>query len=301
MNGRLPALLLAYLQHHRQVNSTDATIKHKRKELGRFVRYLEQQGHSLVASELTSLDILAHLEAMRERGLRPTSMNTSLRSIKAWCGWMVKWRIIKEDPSAPVEQSKVPRIRKPFIGPDAFQALLDQCPGSTFLGARRAAMLWLLITSGVRHLEFTQLRREDLHWESDSIRIIEGKGRKERAAPFVPQAQLAMMKYFQHRHDDLPWVWVTENKAAGQLKYDSIGQDLTRVVKRAGLKGQLPDVCHIFRRTLAANAIRQGVKNPHIRGMLDWNSDAMITHYTAYMELESEAIEEFKRIDPFGR
>ena len=31
-----------------------------------------------------------------------------------------------------------------------------------------------------------------------------------------------------------------------------------------------------------------------------WNSDAMITHYTAAMELESEAIEEFKRIDPFG-
>ena len=45
---------------------------------------------------------------------------------------------------------------------------------------------------------------------------------------------------------------------------------------------------------------QQGVKRPHIMGALGRSSEVMIAHYTAAMELDSEAIEEFKRIDPFG-
>ena len=35
-------------------------------------------------------------------------------------------------------------------------------------------------------------------------------------------------------------------------------------------------------------------------GAMGWNSEAMIAHYTAAMELETEALEEFSRIKPFG-
>ena len=63
-------------------------------------------------------------------------------------------------------------------------------------------MLWLFLTSGIRKREMANLRLEDLHWDRDSLRVI-GKGEKEREAPFVPQAQLAIMKYTRHRHDEL--------------------------------------------------------------------------------------------------
>ncbi len=160
-------------------------------------------------------------------------------------------------------------------------------------------MFWLFLTSGIRKREMANLRLEDLHWDRDSLRVI-GKGEKEREAPFVPQAQLAIMKYTGHRHDELPWLWVTEEREAKRMSYDGLGRDLSRLVDRAGLKGQVKDVCHIFRRTLAANAVRQGVTRPHIMGAMGWNSEAMIAHYTAAMELETEALEEFSRIKPFG-
>ena len=299
MSGSLNSLLDRYLQYHKTIlGSTEDTLKHKQRQLGGFLRYLEGQGHSMRASGLIPLDILGQLEEMRERGLSPSSLNTRLRSIKAWCVWMVKWKIIASNPSSPVEPTKVPRIRKPFLTGAAFQALLDLCQPGRLVGARREAMLWLFITSGIRKREMSELQREDLYWEANAVRIIKGKGQKERAAPFVPQAQLAMMKYLRHRDDDLPWLWLTEERQ--RFQYDGIGRDMARLVERAGLKDQVQDVCHIFRRTLTANAVRQGVARPHIMGALGWNSDAMITHYTAAMELESEAIEEFKRIDPFG-
>ena len=214
--------------------------------------------------------------------MSPTSLNTRLRSIKAWCNWMVDWEIIKRNPTAKIKPSKVPKIRKPFLSKEAFQALLDLCQPNSLVGARTQAMLWLFITSGVRNREMSELRQEDICWEADSLRIIEGKGQKERAAPFVPQAQLAMMKYLRHRHDELPWVWVTEEREAQRLSYDRIGRDMARLVDRAGLKGQVVDVCHIFRRTLAANAVRQGVKRPHIMGVMGWSTEAMIAHYTSW-------------------
>ena len=95
-------------------------------------------------------------------------------------------------------------------------------------------------------------------------------------------------------------MWVTEEREAQKLSYDRIGRDMTRLVDRAGLKGQVVDVCHIFRRTLAANAVRRGVKRPHIMGVMGWSTEAMIAHYTSAMELETEAIGEFTRIKPFG-
>ena len=74
---------------------------------------------------------------------------------------------------------------------------------------------------------------------------------------------------------------------------------MARLVERAGLRDEVKDVCHIFRRTLTANAVRQGVTRPHIMGMMGWSTEAMISHYTSAMELEAEAVEEFVRIDPF--
>ena len=103
------------------------------------------------------------------------------------------------------------------------------------------------------------------------------------------------------RNDELPWLWVTEGRKVKRLGYDGLGEDLSRLVKRAGLKDQLKDVCHIYRRTLAANAVRQGVTRPHIMGALGWDTEGMFAHYTAAMDLESAAIEEFARIKPFGR
>ena len=72
------------------------------------------------------------------------------------------------------------------------------------------------------------------------------------------------------------------------------------LVERAGLKGQLKDVCHIYRRTLTRNAVDQGVPRPYIKSKMGWSTEAMIEHYTAGMELESEATEAFNRLKPFG-
>ena len=71
-------------------------------------------------------------------GLSPTSLNTRLRSIKAWCNWMVDWEIIKRNPTAKIKPTKVPKIRKPLLSKEAFQALPRPLPAQQPGGGQNA-------------------------------------------------------------------------------------------------------------------------------------------------------------------
>ena len=126
------------------------------------------------------------------------------------------------------------------------------------------------------------------------------EGQKQRTAPFPREAQEAMLKYLAFRHDDLPCLWVTEERQ--RLSYNGIGQDLARLRERAGLKGQIQDICHIFRRTAAANAEEAGVSPSHILAGFGWESPTMLNHYVAAKRLEQgKAVESFKEKDPLGK
>ena len=99
------------------------------------------------------------------------------------------------------------------------------------------------------------LTKDDLNWDRPKIRVIYGKGQKERQIPFDGRCQYPMSRYLRQCKDSLDWLWVTE--AGNRIAYDSIWQDLNRAAQQAGIK--LQDTCHIFRRTFAAHAVKQQI------------------------------------------
>ena len=289
----LPPALLFLVE-----DSTQSTITFYRKEVGLFIRWLEEQGHSLNLAELTSFHILGHLESLKRRELAPRTVRSRLQAIKTMLRWAVEWDILPQNPAERIRPPKVPKVRKPFLKEDVFQQLLDLCPLNTLLGARRQSMMWFLATSGVRRRELMMLDLEDLDWQRGQARVRNGKGQKERQVPFMQEAQRPMLRYLKQRTDEHLCLWISEE--GKPLSYWGVDQDLRRLVERAGLKGQVKDICHIFRRTFAAHAVRQGVPRPHIQATAGWSTPHMLDHYTAAMEAEEGAIESFKGFKPFG-
>ena len=112
------------------------------------------------------------------------------------------------------------------------------------------------------------------------------------------EAQLPMLRYLKQRADDYPCLRVSEG--GKPLSYWGVDQDLRRIVERARLKEQVKDVCHSFRRTFAAHAVRQGVPRPHIQAIAGWSTPRMLEHYTAAIEAEEGAIQSFREFKPFG-
>ena len=157
-------------------------------------------------------------------------------------------------------------------------------------------MIWVLATTGARQMEVTSLRPDDLDWSREIIRIRMGKGQRERSVVFHIKAQLAISRYTVHRTDTWPDLWVTEERLP--LKYPNLGQDMHRMLERAGIK--VEDRTHVFRRTWAANAIRQGIPRPYVQAGGGWASPHMLDHYTAAMQEEEGAVEAFRDFDPTG-
>ena len=87
----------------------------------------------------------------------------------------------------------MPKVRKPFISGEEFQSLLD--------------------------------------WIKGTIRVIHGKGQKERSVPFDKDAQRVVLRYLNQRSDSEPWLWVGEERR--RLQYYGIGQDILRMMQRA--------------------------------------------------------------------
>ena len=295
---RLPEVLDFYLQYHHIEGSTEATVRFYKVEVGQFIRWLEEQGHSLDAREVGAVHVLGHLERLKQQGRAPRSIRSRLQAISTMFRWAVNWEIVPENPASRIKPPRVPKTRKPFLKPEAFARLLDLCPLNTMMGARRKAMLWLLATTGVRRRELTLLELDDLDWKRGQVRVLHGKGQKERQVPFAVEVQRPMLRYIKQRWHGLPCLWVTEE--GKQLSYNGVKQDLERLFDRAGLKGEIKDVCHIFRRTFAAHAVRQGIPRPYIQAIAGWSTPHMLDHYTAAMEAEEGAIEAFRGFKPFG-
>ena len=277
--------------------------KFYRKEVGLFFGYLASMEHSLCAVDVTAFHVLAHMEDMRNRGLRPRTVRTRLQAVKTFFTWATNWEIIPGSVAKSIERIKPPKLPKepkPFIQPDSFDRLLELCPLNTFVGARRQSMLWVMATTGIRRKELWMLEIGDLDWELGRVIIRKGKGQRFRVAPFSKQAQRPLLRYLQHRADKHPCLWVTEERRP--LSYNGVGQDISRLCGYAGIKDGVKDVCHIFRRTFIAWAEKDKIPREYTMAVVGHRTEAMISHYAAAMrEEEAEALEAFRDFQPFGK
>jgi site-specific recombinase XerD len=217
------------------------------------------------------------------RGNRPTTVNTRVGDIRAWCEWMThpSRRYIAENPARWIERAKVPEQAKEALSMAQFEALLDVCHRPDLVGARRYAMLMLFWTTGMRRNELWGLTRDDLKWEDAAIHIRNGKGQTERFTCFVPEAQSALEHYLLLRADHADHLWVSDKFGVKQLSYYGVYQDMERIFEYAGIK--VKDYCHIFRRSCACNMEKMGIPRRRIRALMGWKSDAMPDHYTKSM------------------
>ena len=293
----LDKLLGRYLQYHRVAGSTEATLIHKAKEIGLFLKFLEERGHSMNAKALTTDDVTAHMDDMLNRSLALETRRTRRRALHAWCEWMVGLEIIRTNPVTRVKLGKGRKQPKKFITKAQFQQLLDHCKSQTLTDARRTAILWILATTGMRRRELWLLKVEDLDWDGHRIQVINGKGQKSRLVPFSPLAQEPVKRYLDLRQEHTETrLWITETGSA--IGYDGLGTDMDRLRTRAGVK--LKDIFHIFRRTFTRDARLSGIPEPYILATTGWSTGAMIAYYTGAMqEEEDNAIDAFNGFQPF--
>ena len=290
-SSELASLLNAYLLYQKIEQRSPRTIRDYRDELTAFISLLSGHEHSLKAEDVSPTDVLAYLAHLQDKDRAPATVNRAFGNIRAFFNWLVTQEFIGKTPTSKLKAPKEPKRIKPVLDDAHVDLILSLCPPSTLLGSRRRAMYTLLVTTGMRLGELSGLSMRDLDWEKSRIKVF-GKGAKERVLPFEPDAQKAVWRYLQNRSDSQAALWVTQIGTA--MTYGGVGSDLKRMFERAGLAETMKDAVHIFRRTWAMNALRDGIPIKYVQLVGGWESVSVLEGYVRALTSE-HALEAFSQ------
>ncbi len=112
-----------------------------------------------------------------------------------------------------IELADTPDREISFLEPDELIRLLQAPVPTKLLGARDAAILHLLFSTGLRVAELTALNRDQVNLKTDELTVI-GKGGKARLVFISETARQAVANYLKRRKDRDPALFVRHGKRA---------------------------------------------------------------------------------------
>jgi site-specific recombinase XerD len=147
------------------------------------------------------------------------------------------------------------------------------------------ALCLLMLRCGLRVSEVARLKRADLDWEQQALRVNQGKGRKDRVVYVAADALTALRTCLALRPavvpDDL--LFWNQKRPQRPLSSKGIQKKLERYAKAADIKAS----CHSLRHTFASNLLEEGAEVISIKELL---GHASIKSSERYAQLSNQRV-----------
>jgi site-specific recombinase XerD len=228
----------------------------------------------------------------------PATAANRFRALHRFFSWLEEEEEIQASPMVRMQAPKVPVVLPEVIAEDSIRLLLKACEGRTFEGRRDAALLSLLIDTGVRRSELADLRLDDVDLRAHTAKVM-GKGSRERLAPFGAVAARDLDRYLRfrdkHRRASSPWLWLGRR---GKMTSSGVYQMVCDRAAQAGLANKVWP--HLFRHTFADSWLAAGGEEGDLMRIAGWQTRSMLDRYGA-AQAGARAREAHKRFSPRDR
>jgi integrase/recombinase XerD len=218
------------------------------------------QTHSSIdlysASEQELTAYIAH-----RRADKATTANRRLTVFKRFYRHALRQNLVKSDPCMKLRAAKQAQRFPKTLSEAQIVALLNTPNVDTPLGLRDRTMLELMYASGLRVSEIVTLKTIALGLNEGVVRIVNGKGGKERLVPFGAEAGLWLKRYLAEARIPL-----LEGKNCHEVFVGRhTGSGLTRqafwaLIKRYALIANIPIALspHTLRHAFATHLLNHG-------------------------------------------
>lgn len=315
MSVKAEALLRRYAEDL-ALRHAERTVPEYVAHVRAFLAWIADRGLTLAA--LTRADLQGYqtaLVAQRKPNGAPYSTGfhvNRLSALTSFFGFLLRRQIVLLDPTAGLARPRLEtRLPRAILTPREARRIVEAPRGCTPRALRDRAILETLYATGIRASELIHLSPFDVDTEARVLRVVRGKGGKDRHVPLTRAAADAIDAYLVKGRPLLLAVSQTgsgvyPSKASTRLFVSPRGGVLYRATldqlvhhwtTHAKITKRV--TAHVFRHSVATHLLKRGADIRHIQVLLGHASLATTERYTRVEIADLQAV--VKRAHPRGR
>ena len=188
-----------------------------------------------------------------------------------------------------------------MLGIHEVRRIIEAAAGDEPHVLRDRAILETLYATGIRASELANLKLTDVDTEEKVLKVVLGKGRKDRNVPLTTAAAEAIDAYLNDGRPSVPHSTHSPllflAQRGGRMHVPSLNEAVQAWAKAAGIRKRV--TCHVFRHTMATHLLKGGADIRHIQVLLGHASLVSTERYT-HVEI-SDLKKVVKRAHPRGK
>ncbi len=279
-------------------NLSPKTIKNYTKQIDYLLRYLNQEHQIKHIEDVEPRNIKSFLFVMKQAGRTANYVNDLLKAFKVFFRYAFNEGYTETLLTEHVKNLKKPKVIIRTFTEKELKRMSNYYQGHDYLSIRNKVIMMLLIDTGIRLSELTELTEAQI--KHDYI-IIHGKGNKERVVPKSPLLSKWLIKYLAVRESYFAYRVIPDNiflsKNAKPLTNTMIDHIVKEAGRECGVSSDIRVSAHTFRHTYAQFQLRSGVDLYSLSRLLGHESITITQTYLNGMR-DKEVLEQAKNTSP---
>ena len=235
------------------------TLMAYRQDLKGLADFLAKQKPAKTLLQTTKEDIESWFSA-RHASTKATTANRRLATLKRYFAWAIRSHQISEDPCLTLHSARQPARFPKTMSEQQVDQLLEAPNTREALGLRDRAMLETLYASGLRVTELVSLKVLHLSLNENVVRVVMGKGGKDRLVPVGAQAAHWLERYLKEARPDLLGQRQSDDLFLTRRATGMTRQAFWQLIKKYALQADIhiPLSPHTLRHAFATHLLNHG-------------------------------------------
>jgi integrase/recombinase XerD len=256
-----------FIQYMEQKRYSDETVKNYLSHIIQFLEYFLPRSFTSITK--TDVEQYNH-DVILKKKLSTSYQSGLVGAIKLFFSLQ---KVVTLEPGQlqrPFREKRLPEI----LSKEEVALLLNNTEN-----IKHKALLSTIYSCGLRIGEALSLKITDLDKNRNVIRIVQGKGKKDRIVPYPQKLKLILRQYYDVYK---PNIYLFEGQYGGQYTERSSAVVLQKAARRANIKKNI--TLHTLRHSFATHLLEAGTDIRYIQELLGHNSLKTTIIYTHVSE-----------------
>lgn len=175
------------------------TVQSYKNDITSFALWVDES-INLPLVRISKIDINKYIAQLFKNGLKSSSVNRKISTIKSFFIFLLKKKHILVSPVEDIEMIKQEKYLPISMSEKEVELLLESPNLDSFIGIRDRAMIEMLYATGMRVSELINLKITDIDHNRLVVKVM-GKGSKERLIPYGEVASDYLNAYLKNRKE----------------------------------------------------------------------------------------------------